>query len=77
VPTLIVHHVKDACNVTPFDAVPDLAAALSTAKTVTVLSYDGGAPSGERTCGAYHYHGFRGIEKKVVRDISDWIVANE
>jgi len=74
-PVLIVHHVKDACNVTPFGEVPKLEVALSAAKTVAVLSYEGGSPTREEVCGAYHYHGFRGIEKKVVSDISDWILS--
>jgi hypothetical protein len=74
-PVLIVHHVKDACNVTPFEEVPQLEVALSAAKTVAVLSYEGGSPTREEVCGAYHYHGFRGIEKKVISDISDWILS--
>jgi hypothetical protein len=75
-PTLIVHHVKDACKITPFDKVPALAAALGSAKTVATFTYEGGSPSDDRVCGAKHYHGFRGIEKEVVSDISDWILAN-
>lgn len=75
-PTLIVHHAHDACEVTPFDKVADLGAALRGAKAVATLTYEGGAPTDGKVCGARHFHGFRGIEKRVVRDISDWILAN-
>lgn len=74
-PTLIVHHVHDACKVTPFDKVSELAAALGNAKTAATFTYAGGAPTDGGLCGANHYHGFRGIEEKVVHDISEWILA--
>lgn len=74
VPTLIVHHKSDACGVTPYRKVASLRKRLKSSPKVDVLAYQGGNPKG-KACQAYHYHGYRGIEKTVVKDISDWIKA--
>ncbi len=46
---------------------------LTNAKLVKVLWYEGGSGMRGSTCGAKHYHGFIGIEAKVVADIMAWI----
>ena len=74
-PTLIIHHQDDDCRVTPFDKVARLRESFKSSAKVGVLEYQGGEPKG-RHCGAYHYHGYRGIEEAVVKDISDWIKAH-
>lgn len=74
VPALIVHHKSDDCSVTPYDQVESLRSNLSSSRRVDVLEYQGGTPEGG-VCGAFHYHGYRGIESAVVKDISDWIKA--
>lgn len=72
-PALIVHHKKDECYVTPPSGVDGLKEALSSAKPVKVLWYvDAKRPRG-KVCASRHYHGFIGIEKKVVADIMAWI----
>lgn len=76
IPTLIVHHVGDECSVTPYDQVESLREELSASPTVEVLEYEGGFPQG-KVCGAYHYHGYRGIEETVVADIGAWIKARQ
>ncbi len=74
VPTLIVHHKSDDCKVTPYDKVASLRGGLTSSPKVDILEYQGGEPEGD-VCSAYHYHGYRGIEESVVKDISDWIKA--
>ena len=74
VPTLIVHHKFDDCKVTPYDKVASLRGRLKSSPKVDIFGYQGGEPEGG-VCGAYHYHGYRGIEEAVVKDISDWIKA--
>ena len=74
VPTLIVHHKSDDCKVTPYDKVASLRGELTSSPKVDLLEYQGGEPEGD-VCDAYHYHGYRGIEEAVVKDISDWIKA--
>ncbi len=76
VPTLIVHHEKDNCKVTPYDQVMNLKRSLTATSRVEVLSYEGGAPTAKAVCGPYHYHGFRGIEEDVAEDVGVWIKEN-
>ena len=74
VPTLVVHHKFDDCRVTPYDEVESLRDSLTSVRRVELLAYEGGVPEGD-FCGAFHYHGYRGIEATVVKDISNWIKA--
>jgi pimeloyl-ACP methyl ester carboxylesterase len=72
-PVLITHHGKDACRVTPPNKVERLKKALKNARPVKVLIYGSGIKG--KPCQAFHYHGFRGIESRVVADIMNWIKA--
>ena len=74
VPTLFVHHEQDECYVTPFADIPGLLKDFVNVKTKTVKSYRSGMNNGS-DCGAQGYHGFNGIEKIVVKDMADWILA--
>lgn len=71
VPVLLVHHKQDGCRITPFDAMPGLAAALKSAKKVELLAEEGGSATGN-PCYTGH-HQFLGIEAAVTKDIADWI----
>ncbi len=73
-PVLIVHHRDDACHATPASGVDAFARALSASSEVTRLLYSGGRPVGGK-CKPNHYHGFKGIEKKVVKDVAEHILA--
>lgn len=70
VPVLIVHHQRDGCTVSPYDAMPGLVAAFKSSKKVELISEDGGTAGGACTRGS---HTFLGIEAAVTKDIAEWI----
>ncbi len=75
VPVLIVNHRDDACQVAvPADA-PRILARLSGALRKEALLVEGGGPARGDPCEPYGYHGYPGIEDRVVNTIVDWILA--
>ena len=75
-PSLIVHHQQDGCRVTPASGAGDIKDKLEKASIAEVRLYEGGDPQGGY-CQAQHYHGFHGIERKVVGDIVKWMLAHQ
>jgi len=75
-PVLFVHHKKDGCYVSPYKQIPKVIKKLKLAKKVELLSFEGGKDKSSNACQAKTYHGFLGIEEKVVSEISDWITKN-
>lgn len=75
VPTYIVHHEEDECVVTPFDEAEMLMESLSSVKVKEFKGFSGGETVGN-PCKGKSYHGFLGIEEKVVNDIVSWIKAH-
>jgi hypothetical protein len=73
VPVLLAHHKEDACYVTVFEDLPVLAKEFTNAPQVEIKSYTGGANFIGSECGARTAHGFRGIEKRVVKNLAAWI----
>ena len=73
VPVLLAHHEDDACYVTPFENMSALAREFVNVPKVEIEAYSGGGNYRGDDCGARGAHGFRGIEKRVVRDIAEWI----
>jgi len=69
VPVVVAHHRKDGCQYTPPGNVDRLVDAFKNAKVLPVLWYDGGESKGP-DCEAYSYHGFNGLEQRVVDDIA-------
>ena len=49
---------------------------LKKVKKVELLSFEGGNDKSTNACNAKTYHGFLGIEDKVVSAIGDWITTN-
>jgi pimeloyl-ACP methyl ester carboxylesterase len=76
VPTLIVSHRHDGCDITPAGDAPKLAKALSKAKKVDVVLLDGGSAPRSEPCQALSQHGFLGIEDQAVGRIAQFIKAN-
>ena len=75
VPTLIVSHRKDGCDITPADDAPKLSKALKSARKVETVLLDGGAPPRSKPCQAMSQHGFLGIENAAVDAIAKFIKA--
>jgi pimeloyl-ACP methyl ester carboxylesterase len=73
VPTLILSHRKDGCDITPAADAPKLSARLTKAKNVETILLDGGDPPISEPCEAKAQHGFLGIEAKAVETISGFI----
>jgi pimeloyl-ACP methyl ester carboxylesterase len=76
VPTLIVSHTKDGCDVTPAADASKLRARLAHAKPVEAVLLSGGDPPRSAPCEAMSQHGFLGIEGKAVDAIAGFILAN-
>lgn len=76
VPTLIVSHRKDGCDITPAADAPKLSKALKNARKVETVLLDGGAPPQSEPCEAKSQHGFLGIEGPAVDAIAKFIEAS-
>jgi alpha/beta superfamily hydrolase len=75
IPALLVHHEKDECRHTLFKDVPPVVAAITRAPRTELITFrDGGPPRGD-PCGPWGYHGYPGIESRVVISVTDWIKA--
>ena len=72
-PVLVTHHEQDQCQVTPPALVPALMEKLTPA-TSRLLTYTGGRSTGN-VCEAFAYHGYNGIEDRVVADIAAFVTA--
>jgi pimeloyl-ACP methyl ester carboxylesterase len=75
VPVLFVHHKEDDCDVTRFGDLAALAKRFTHAPRVEIKGHTGGGNYRGSECGARTAHGFRGIEKRVVKEIAAWIHA--
>jgi hypothetical protein len=76
VPTLILSHKKDGCDITPAADAPKLKARLTAASKVEVIILEGGSPPQSEPCEAKSQHGFLGIEKEAVQTIARFVIAN-
>lgn len=75
-PALIAHHRQDNCRVTPAGGTDKIKDGLEKASKVEERLFDGGEPRGD-VCQAHHFHGFAGIEEKVVGEIANWMLAHQ
>jgi len=71
-PVLVVHHEQDGCQHCAFSDIPLLMRKLDKLPRKELQTWTGGISRGD-PCEALAYHGFNGIEKQVVADISAWI----
>jgi pimeloyl-ACP methyl ester carboxylesterase len=76
VPTLIVSHRNDGCDITPAADAPKLQAGLGAAAKVELVLLDGGSPPKSEPCEAKSQHGYFGIEDKAVGTVATFIKAN-
>jgi hypothetical protein len=77
VPVLVVHNESDQCKHTPYSEVPQIMAKLTSSKKADLLTFKGGSGMKGDPCEAISYHGFVGIEPKVVGEIASWIKAQK
>ncbi len=75
-PTLIVSHADDTCDITPPDGAAKLRNRLQNAKPVDVAMLKGGEPTSKETCEAMSRHGLAGIEDEAIDAIAKFIAAN-
>lgn len=68
VPLLLVHHIDDECEVTPYSGARALAG------RYPLISVSGGLPSQSAPCQAMSAHGFLGKESETVGEIVNWMV---
>ena len=77
VPTLIMSHADDACDLSPAEGTEKLKKRLSNAKALDVVTLKGDVPAGtEQPCGARSAHGFSGVDADAVEAIAKFIKAN-
>jgi pimeloyl-ACP methyl ester carboxylesterase len=76
VPTLIMSHRHDGCDITPASDAPKLTKALTKSRKVDVVLLDGGNAPKSEPCQARAQHGFYGIEGQAVARIAQFIKAN-
>jgi hypothetical protein len=75
VPTLIVANKKDECWVSPPHAVKSIKDQLILAPIVHIQRCNGGFEPLSQPCRALSYHGYFGIEPKVIRKVMEWIIS--
>ena len=76
VPTLILSHREDKCELTPATGPSELKNRLTAAKPVQVELLGGGSPPNSEPCGPMAPHGFFGIEDEAIKRIAEFIKAH-
>ena len=76
VPTLIVSHRNDRCDITPAADAEKLRRSLRSVRSSEIVVLDGGVPPQSEPCEAKSQHGFFGIEDKAVHAIAQFITAS-
>jgi hypothetical protein len=76
VPTLIVSHRHDACDITPATDAPKLSKRLTKSSKVDVVLLDGGDRPRSEPCEARSRHGFFGIESEAVSKVVQFVKEN-
>jgi len=72
IPTLVVHHKEDGCQLCKYRDLPLLMDRLTAVPRKELFTFDGGKSQGD-PCEAMAYHGFNGLEPEVVTKIAEWI----
>jgi hypothetical protein len=76
IPTLIVSHKDDNCDLSPASDAIHLKEALANSPKIEVMYFTGGKKPKTKPCGALSAHGFYGIENQVVSAIGSFIKSN-
>jgi hypothetical protein len=73
IPVLVVHHEQDECRATLYRDIPRLMQKLEPLARKELLTFKGGENRGD-PCEAFAHHGFNGLEREVVDQMSRWIL---
>ncbi len=73
VPTLIIHHRQDPCEITPYEDASALPRRLTNAKRVELVTVEGGPPARGLPCGPESPHAFFGLEEILIDRLASWI----
>jgi len=73
IPVLVVHHEQDSCKATLYRDIPRLMQKLERLQRKELLTFKGGENRGD-PCEAFAHHGFNGLERDVVAQMSRWIL---
>jgi hypothetical protein len=76
VPTLVLSHENDGCDLTPAADVPKLTNRLIAAKPLEVAILVGGTAPKSEPCEPLSAHGFLGLEDETVARIVAFVKAN-
>jgi pimeloyl-ACP methyl ester carboxylesterase len=76
VPTLILAHREDQCELSPATGASELKNRLTAAKPAQVELLVGGSPPNSEPCGPVSTHGFFGIEDEAINKITEFIKAH-
>ena len=74
VPTLVLHHEEDACQICQAHEAKQIANELKNAPIKKTILVNGGTGATGNPCEAMHYHGFIGMENGTVDLIAAWII---
>jgi len=73
IPVLVVHHEQDGCSSCLYSDIPRLMERLAPVPRKELFTFKGGVSRGD-PCEAFAYHGYNGLEREVVAQISGWII---
>ncbi|MGE5539135.1 MAG: alpha/beta hydrolase [Gemmatimonas sp.] len=73
VPTLVVHHKDDACNVTKPADIPQFVESLRAAPRKDLVWISGGSPPKAGPCEGKAAHGYFGVEREATTAMLDWM----
>jgi pimeloyl-ACP methyl ester carboxylesterase len=73
VPTLIIHHRQDPCEITRYEDAAALSRRLASARRVELVTVEGGPPAGGLPCGPESPHAFYGTEDVLIDRLASWI----
>jgi len=73
VPTLVIHHRNDPCEVTPYLGASALIGRLTGSPRAELVTLAGGQPRRGLPCGPESPHAFSGIEDDLIARLASWI----
>lgn len=75
-PVLLLHHREDACPLCRPQDLPATLAMFTHATDRQLQLLAGGAAPRGKTCGAWHHHGYPGLETEAIGLMADWILSH-